>query len=44
MLWPNALGHPMSQMICFAGIVFNGIFDKFPGLRIGFMEAAAPGF
>ncbi|HEX9144634.1 MAG TPA: amidohydrolase family protein, partial [Candidatus Binatia bacterium] len=35
----NALGHPMSQMICFAGIVFNGIFDKFPGLRIGFMEA-----
>ncbi|HXF74593.1 MAG TPA: amidohydrolase family protein [Methylomirabilota bacterium] len=35
----NALGHPMSQMICFAGIIFNGIFDKFPGLRIGFMEA-----
>ena len=27
----NALGHPMSQMICFAGIIFNGIFDKFPG-------------
>ena len=35
----NALGHPMSQMICFAGLIFNGIFDKFPGLRIGFMEA-----
>jgi hypothetical protein len=35
----NALGHPMSQMIAFAGIIFNGIFDKFPGLRIGFMEA-----
>src|SRR5262245_13723299 len=35
----NALGHPMSQMIGFAGIIFNGIFDKFPGLRIGFMEA-----
>ena len=28
----NALGHPMSQMIAFAGIIFNGIFDKFPGL------------
>ena len=35
----NALGHPMSQMIGFAGIIFNGVFDKFPGLRIGFMEA-----
>ena len=37
----NALGHPMGQMICFAGIIFNGIFDKFPGLRIGFMEAGS---
>jgi len=37
----NALGHPMSQMICFAGIIFNGIFDKYPGLRIGFMEAGS---
>lgn len=35
----NALGHPMGQMICFAGIIFNGIFDRFPGLRIGFLEA-----
>jgi len=35
----NALGHPISQMIAFAGIIFNGILDKFPGLRIGFMEA-----
>ncbi len=35
----NALGHPMSQMIAFAGIIFNGVLDKFPGLRIGFMEA-----
>jgi uncharacterized protein len=35
----NALGHPMSQMIGFAGIIFNGVFDKFPGLRVGFMEA-----
>jgi predicted TIM-barrel fold metal-dependent hydrolase len=37
----NALGHPMSQMICFAGIIFNGILDKFPALRIGFMEAGS---
>ena len=37
----NALGHPMGQMIGFAGYIFNGIFDKFPGLRIGFMEAGS---
>jgi len=35
----NALGHPMGQMICFAGIIFNGIFDRFPNIRIGFLEA-----
>ena len=35
----NALGHPFGQMVAFAGIIFNGIFDKFPNLRIGFMEA-----
>ena len=35
----NALGHPMGQMIGFAGIIFNGVLDKFPGLRIGFLEA-----
>lgn len=37
----NALGHPMGQMISFAGIIFNGIFDKFPGVRIGFLEAGS---
>ena len=35
----NALGHPMGQMIAFAGIVFNGVFDRFPKIRIGFLEA-----
>ncbi len=34
----HALGHPFGLQIAFAGIVFNGIFDKFPNLRIGFME------
>ena len=34
----NALGHPFGLMIAFAGIIFSGIFDKFPNLRIGFME------
>ena len=37
----NALGHPFGQMVNFAGIIFNGIFDKYPGMRIGFMEAGA---
>lgn len=37
----NALGHPMGQMIAFAGIVFNGVLDKFPGARIGFLEAGS---
>lgn len=40
----NALGHPMGQMVCFAGIVFNGVFDKFPGARIGFLEAGSAWF
>jgi len=35
----NALGHPFGQMIAFASIVFNAILDRFPRLRIGFMEA-----
>ena len=39
----NALGHPMSQMICFAGIVFNGIFDKFPGLGSVLWKPGRPG-
>lgn len=34
----HALGHPFGQMISFAGIIFNGICDKFPGVRFGFME------
>ncbi len=34
----HALGHPFGQMISFGGIVFNGIFDKFPNVRIGFLE------
>jgi uncharacterized protein len=35
----NGLGHPFGQMVAFAGIIFNGLFDKYPNLRIGFMEA-----
>ena len=31
----HALGHPYGMGIAFAGIVFNGICDKFPGIRWG---------
>ena len=34
----HALGHPFGLMISCAGIVMNGIFDKFPGVRIAFLE------
>jgi predicted TIM-barrel fold metal-dependent hydrolase len=40
----HALGHPVGQMISFAGIIFNGILDKFPNVKIGFMEAGVAWF
>ncbi|MSQ26837.1 MAG: amidohydrolase [Dehalococcoidia bacterium] len=35
----HALGHPYGIMIGFAGIIFNGVLDRFPGVRVGFLEA-----
>ena len=34
----HALGHPFGQMVSFAGIVFNGLFERFPNVRWGFLE------
>ena len=34
----GALGHPFGQLINFGGIVFNGVLDRFPNVRWGFME------
>ena len=34
----NGLGHPFGQMVGFAGFVFNGLFDRYPNMRVGFME------
>jgi predicted TIM-barrel fold metal-dependent hydrolase len=34
----HALGHPFGLMISFAGMVFNGVFDRFPNVRFGFLE------
>src|SRR5262249_32660333 len=34
----HALGHPFGQLVCFAGIIFNGLLDKFPNVRWAFLE------
>jgi uncharacterized protein len=34
----HALGHPFGQMTSFAGVVFNGLPDKFPNVRWAFLE------
>src|SRR5919201_282439 len=34
----HSLGHPFGQLVSFASIVFNGIFDKYPGVRVAFLE------
>lgn len=35
------LGHPFSLMIAFSGMVYHGVFDMFPKLRVGFLEGGA---
>jgi predicted TIM-barrel fold metal-dependent hydrolase len=34
----HALGHPWGLTISFASIIYNGIFDRFPRVRIAFLE------
>jgi uncharacterized protein len=34
----HALGHPFGQMISFAGLLFNGVFDRYPNAKFGFLE------
>jgi predicted TIM-barrel fold metal-dependent hydrolase len=34
----HALGHPFGTMVSFAGIVLNGVFDKFDSLKVAFLE------
>lgn len=33
-----AIGHPHGLLFQFAGMLFNGIFDRYPNARYGFME------
>ena len=34
----NALGHPIGQMIQFTSLLVNGVFDRHPKIRFGFLE------
>jgi predicted TIM-barrel fold metal-dependent hydrolase len=34
----HALGHPFGQMVSFAGVVFNGLLERYPNMRWGFLE------
>ena len=37
----HGLGHPFQLMIAFTGMVYHGVFDQYPKLRVGFMEGGA---
>ena len=34
----HALGHPWGLMINLGSILYNGVFDRFPGIRVAFLE------
>jgi len=40
----HALGHPVGVAIVFASLAINGIFDRFPNARFGFMEGGVGWF
>jgi uncharacterized protein len=40
----HALGHPLGIAIAFAAMAINGVFDRFPGARFGFMEGGVGWF
>jgi uncharacterized protein len=37
----HALGHPFGQLISLGGMLFNGVFQRFPGLRVGYLEGGS---
>lgn len=37
----HALGHPFGLMVQAAALLAHGVFDRFPGLRVGFLEGGA---
>jgi uncharacterized protein len=37
----HAIGHPIGLLITLAGIVFSGVFDRFPKVRMAFLEGGS---
>lgn len=37
----HALGFPFGLLISLAGMLFNNVFERFPGLRVAFLEGGA---
>jgi predicted TIM-barrel fold metal-dependent hydrolase len=37
----HALGHPMSLLVSLGGMLFNQVFDRFPKLRVAFLEGGS---
>jgi uncharacterized protein len=37
----HALGHPFGLLISLGGLLFNGVFEKFPELRMAFLEGGS---
>lgn len=40
----HAMGHPFGISICLGSLVFNGVFERFPHVRFGFMEGGLAWF
>lgn len=40
----HAIGHPLGQMISLASLVFNGVLERFPRVRFGFLEGGVAWF
>jgi predicted TIM-barrel fold metal-dependent hydrolase len=37
----HAIGHPLGLLISLAGLLFNGVFDRYPNLRMAFLEGGS---
>lgn len=37
----HALGHPSALLITLGALLFNGVYDRFPGLRTAFLEGGS---
>jgi predicted TIM-barrel fold metal-dependent hydrolase len=37
----HAIGHPLSLLISLGGLLFNGVFERYPKLRMAFLEGGS---